>query len=80
MKKRATKPRPRKAGKLDRKEVKTDNKLLPCPFCSGEAEAYVYPWGVGVSCKKCGADGPTPAQENITSTNAAIRLWNKRAK
>lgn len=77
MKKKQT--RQRKTTKL-KQPVKSDSKIKPCPFCGSKAEAYELPWGAGVSCtnKACKADGPTPPQEQISSTNAAIKLWNKR--
>ena len=73
------KPRQRKSVKL-KQPSETSDSLKPCPFCGGEGEPYTLPWGAGVSCKNknCRADGPTPSVEQITSTAAAIRLWNKR--
>ena len=71
--------RQRKSVKLKQPD-KAINNLKPCPFCGGKAETYNLPWGAGVSCtnKLCQADGPTPRSEQITSTSAAAKLWNKR--
>lgn len=53
-------------------------KLLPCPFCGGEAVlehgTEYAPW-FEVDCPNCDAEGP------VRPTEAeAIEAWNKRAE
>lgn len=52
------------------------NQLKPCPFCGGPAEKrYSEIWGmVAVSCKRCGAIGPTWT----TWGDESARAWNER--
>lgn len=65
-------------------------KLLPCPFCGGEAKAYQHgDVGFVVQCRRCGIwnAGYAPAWSHITEdefhgfvTKAdAIAAWNRRA-
>ena len=72
------------------KETKMSEKLLPCPFCGGEAyyrtphkakgTAFVV---VGVECRKCGAapfatmtyEGNSREEMNAV----AAKHWNRRA-
>lgn len=55
------------------------NKLLPCPFCGGEAELYQhYPYMQrrvvsAVHCKKCRANSGTWGRKD-----KAIETWNTR--
>jgi Lar family restriction alleviation protein len=57
-------------------------KLLPCPFCGGEAEiisSCFFGWDKQIICKKCGAStrylcGVTPSQ----ATKNAVKKWNTR--
>lgn len=50
-----------------------ETKLLPCPFCGGEAyEAARHNWAV--ACADCFAIGPV----HVTR-EAAVREWNRRA-
>ena len=60
-----------------------DHKLLPCPFCGGEAKmlqaafeneeiAPKYPNTVGIRCTKCLVSTMPLSQED------AIKLWNTR--
>jgi Lar family restriction alleviation protein len=64
--------------------VTTTPKLLPCPFCGGEARLYRKPWsghGEGgeysvVACKSCPAD--VQAQDYTPDDARAIELWNAR--
>ncbi len=63
------------------------NKLLPCPFCGGDADFYQFAnpknfYYVRCSVCHCGTDGfrlchmdSTPAEKN--SANAAD--WNRRS-
>ena len=52
-------------------------KLLPCPFCGGEAE-YVEIREIFISrfvtCKKCGIE----TKRNFLKRKDAIKSWNKR--
>lgn len=60
-------------------------RLLPCPFCGGEAEHKMYLWGHNTKsnepiwrfyayCMRCGA-----MTDNMFETkNKAIQAWNKR--
>jgi hypothetical protein len=57
-------------------------KLLPCPFCGGEAEivsSCFFGWDKQIICKKCGAStrylcGVTPSQ----AIKNAVKKWNTR--
>lgn len=56
----------------------SDTKLLPCPFCEGEAE-LIKPtpeerWAQ-VNCKNCGGRGC----EYPDDSAKAIAAWNRRA-
>ena len=48
----------------------SETKLLPCPFCGGEAEVCGYYF---IQCTKCGSS-------TLTHTNIekAIQAWNNR--
>ena len=53
------------------------SELKPCPFCGGEAEAYVSPAKDGwnyVFCKKC-----QTSVDNYDTAAEAIEAWNRRA-
>lgn len=57
--------------------------LLPCPFCGGEAKAYVrdygdtHYWRVSCLSDRCGVNPVT----NVYHTEAgAIAAWNTRAE
>lgn len=61
-------------------------KLLPCPFCGGEAEledvgregfdGHIEDWYV--ACKKCGIHLYSPNEwENVNKEDAA-KAWNRR--
>jgi len=55
-------------------------KLLPCPFCGGEARwRYRKPIG-WVMCKKCGASSATLSDkyEEADCQQEAIAAWNRR--
>lgn len=45
-------------------------KLLPCPWCNGEAIFCYYNF---ITCRECRAEGPIGK-----STEEAIKLWNTR--
>lgn len=49
-------------------------KLLPCPFCGGNAE-YLYFWGndTRVHCEVCGIETPI-----CDSLEESREIWNKR--
>ena len=57
-------------------------KLLPCPFCGGEAEiisSCFFGWDKQIICTKCGAStrelcGVTPSK----ATKNAVKKWNTR--
>jgi Lar family restriction alleviation protein len=52
-----------------------ETKLLPCPFCGGEARRYTGNLDFhGVVCKKCGAK----IYGRATKASATI-AWNRRA-
>lgn len=51
------------------------SKLLPCPFCSGQAYLTEEPQGFGVECEDC--DNGT--RSNNWTREKAIDLWNTRA-
>lgn len=55
-------------------------KLKPCPFCGGEAEAHVEDWNAAfyywqVVCLQC----EVKTNPNQSSEQAAIDNWNRRA-
>lgn len=58
-------------------------KLLPCPFCGGEASLFVQN-GVRVICPKCDAsskilvDGRGARGIAGNATKAVVRAWNTR--
>lgn len=60
----------------------SETKLLPCPFCGGEAEVEtgsVFMWEHIIVCKNCGAsskmmNGIAPSQ----AREKAINAWNTR--
>lgn len=58
-----------------------DAKLLPCPFCGGEAILGDVPEenGVAVGCKNCLAYGPVAIHVKEDATHHAIYCWNRRA-
>lgn len=49
-------------------------KLLPCPFCGGEAELCVHE-ATGVSWIRC---TECDASSGQTASNAAVMAWNTR--
>ena len=50
-------------------------KLLPCPFCGGEAEVTLFVGNYGVGCTKCpGAIFNCRGQ----TKEEAIEAWNRR--
>jgi transcription elongation factor Elf1 len=55
-------------------------KLLPCPFCGGEAMAFVNEETSFVSCLKCGCELYPIFEEPVISWTyqEAIDNWNKR--
>lgn len=60
-------------------------KLLPCPFCGGEAKMNErYREGIAnrkmywVSCKKCGASQPYHSLAGYRRSVGAIGQWNTR--
>jgi Lar family restriction alleviation protein len=53
------------------------DKLLPCPFCGGEAALReLYGFGQYVRCTRCRAGGPVKPKPLLTE---AIAAWNRRA-
>ena len=50
-------------------------RLLPCPFCGGEARISSNP-STYATCTKCGCDGPWNDDGNEAE---AIAAWNTRA-
>ena len=57
-------------------------KLLPCPFCGGEARLrYLKPLG-WVQCKKCGATSAAVSDyyEETDGKGQAVAAWNRRAQ
>ena len=53
------------------------NKLLPCPFCGGEAEKRAFTWAniadeVTIDCTICGV------RTKVLKTEEAIKIWNTR--
>ena len=60
-------------------------KLLPCPFCGGEAEFSIGKTGDGkdwhyIECGDCGALGPRVnyADHNIRVKETNAEAWNQR--
>jgi Lar family restriction alleviation protein len=60
-------------------------KLLPCPFCGGEAKLNErYREGVAnrkmywVSCRKCGVKQPYHSLAGYRKVVGAIKAWNTR--
>jgi Lar family restriction alleviation protein len=61
-------------------------KLLPCPFCGGDAElkdigregvyGHIEDWCV--ACKKCGIHVYSPSERGKTNTKDAAKAWNRR--
>ena len=69
---------------------RTNDELLPCPFCGGEAKAYQHgEVGFVVQCRRCGIwnAGYDPAWSHVTedefhgfvTETDAIAAWNRRA-
>lgn len=66
----------------------SEQTLLPCPFCGGEAKPtahLTYSWFAPV-CKSCGVRGPSVRIERGSDPqkmrelmNKADALWNRRA-
>ncbi len=55
--------------------------LLPCPFCGGEANAYVMAGDAVVECTVCSAELTQGVEdENYHDTSAIIARWNSRSK
>ena len=59
-------------------------KLLPCPFCGGEAFLYADD-GIRVICSKCRAQSKTcydimQSSKSINATKSVIEKWNRRAE
>jgi uncharacterized Zn finger protein len=54
--------------------------LLPCPFCGGDANAYVSAGDAVVECIDCGAELSQGADdEDYHDTSAIVARWNRRA-
>ena len=54
-----------------------NNKLLPCPFCGGEAIKVAFTWACiadesTIECTICGA------RTTVLKTEEAIKRWNTR--
>lgn len=63
----------------DTKNTVSDE-LLPCPFCGGEANAYVSAGDAVVECVDCGAElSQGVDDENYHDTSAIIERWNLRS-
>ena len=59
-----------------------NEKMLPCPFCGGEARLrYLKPLG-WVQCKKCGATSAAVSDyyEETDGKGQAIAAWNRRTE
>lgn len=61
------------------------NKLLPCPFCGGEADEYEGDYGNGIYCMYCGAMLGEPIHldwrvDGRVTYEQAARAWNSRAE
>jgi Lar family restriction alleviation protein len=57
------------------------NKLLPCPFCGGEAyiwHAVHQSYGLKVSCRNDCVTIPSSFDTWYTSEEQAIKSWNRR--
>ena len=54
---------------------RTNDELLPCPFCGGEARIITAAGESWVLCDECKA-----TTEAHTSRQIAIAAWNRRAK
>lgn len=53
------------------------NKLLPCPFCGGEAIKSAFSWGAitdeyTIQCTMCGS------RTKVLKLEEAIKTWNTR--
>ena len=60
-------------------------KLLPCPFCGGEADEYEGEYGNGIYCMECGAMVGEPIHLGFdiaerVSYEQAIKAWNNRTE
>lgn len=53
-------------------------KILPCPFCGGEAKLDVHGWPMILYCTQCGVfiKSHLGGEEG---RNAVIERWNRRA-
>lgn len=65
----------------------TTFKLLPCPFCGGQARVRAYQKNrtYYIACAKCGARsravGRRPWHDTVyIAQGTAAKLWNERAK
>ncbi len=57
----------------------TDDELMACPFCGGEAE---WQWHSGealwLACLGCGAIGPQDEDTTCDRSSETIAAWNRR--
>lgn len=53
------------------------SKLLPCPFCGGEARMHSLE--VDVRCSVCGAK-TAPTISSVNNAPGAVAAWNRRAQ
>lgn len=63
----------------------TNEKLLPCPFCGGEARLDFDADGTGmcrVACQACDTEGPSvhisSCMKEEYARDEAVELWNTR--